>query len=179
MITRRSGGVEEESLELTVRYKGLEKKVVGNPAEVSREFFAFLAREFPSLTILTRVSIGTDLISLLEDCEGVIALAPEGVVLLATDLSSLTDKELVLLHLLKAKIANLTGKSEKDSLKSSDLMTLTGKSAGTLAGRISELCSEGLAERAGKAEYRITTLGTHRFRREVLPKIKSHEVATA
>jgi predicted transcriptional regulator len=74
--------------------------------------------------------------------------------------------------LAKARIAQLLGKSEKDSIQSADLVAATKKTAGTVAGRLSELCGESLAERKGKGEYRATTLGLHVFREQILPKLR-------
>ncbi len=100
-------------------------------------------------------------------------MTPEGVVVTAP-VDQLADRELLLLHLAKASIAHMLGKSEKDLVQSSDLISQTKKSAGTVAGRLSELCGETLAERKGKGEYRVTTLGLHIFREQVLPKLKTN-----
>jgi hypothetical protein len=85
----------------------------------------------------------------------------------------LADRELLLLHLAKARIAQMLGKSETELVQSSELIEATKKSAGTVAGRLSELCAESLAERKGKGEYRATTLGLHVFSEQVLPKLRT------
>lgn len=99
-------------------------------------------------------------------------MTPEGVVVTAP-VDQLADRELLLLHLAKASIAHMLGKSEKDLVQSSDLISQTKKSAGTVAGRLSELCGETLGKK-GKGEYRVTTLGLHIFREQVLPKLKTN-----
>jgi predicted transcriptional regulator len=66
----------------------------------------------------------------------------------------------------------MLGKSDKDLVQSAELIAATKKTAGTVAGRLSELCGESLAERKGKGEYRITTLGLHVFREQILPKLR-------
>jgi hypothetical protein len=101
----------------------------------------------------------------------VLAVTPEGVVV-TVPVDILADRELVLLHLAKARIAQMLGKSEKDFVQSAELIAATKKTAGTVAGRLSELCSESLAERKGKGEYRATTLGLRAFREQVIPKLK-------
>jgi hypothetical protein len=88
-------------------------------------------------------------------------------------LDKLADRELILFHLAKARIAQMLGKSEKDFVQSSDLIAATKRTSGTVAGRLSELCTENLAERKGKGEYRATTLGLHIFREQILPKLKT------
>jgi hypothetical protein len=66
----------------------------------------------------------------------------------------------------------MLGKSENDLVQSASLIAATKKTSGTVAGRLSELCGETLAERKGKGEYRATTLGLHVFREQILPKLK-------
>jgi hypothetical protein len=87
----------------------------------------------------------------------------------------LADRELLLLHLAKEKMAELTGKSTSDTVQASALIAATKRSSGTVAGRLSELCAESLAERKGKGEYHVTTLGLHIFQEQVLPKLRKNQ----
>ena len=161
-----------QPLEVTIKYGSLEKKIIGVPDQVALDVFTFLTKAVPQLELAARLSLNVDVAELAKACEGVIAATPEGVVVtVPTD--SLADRELLLLHLAKARIAQMLGKSDKDYVQSADLITATKKTSGTVAGRLSELCGENLAERKGKGEYRATTLGMHIFRETVLPKLKS------
>jgi hypothetical protein len=158
-------------LEVIIRYGTIERKVTGQPDQVARDVLSFLNSVIPELELASRLVLSVDITSLATACEGVLAITPEGVVVTAP-VDMLADRELLLLHLAKARIAQMLGKSEKDLVNSSDLIAFTKKSAGTVAGRLSELCGENLAERKGKGEYRATTLGLHVFREQVLPKLK-------
>jgi len=162
----------EERLEVTIRYGAVEKKIIGAPELVAQETFSFLMKTVPELELASRLTLSTDIRELAKECEGVIAVTPEGVVTIART-ETLADRELILLHLAEAQIAHFLGKREKDFVQSADLVNATKKTAGTVAGRLSELCSEKLVERKGKGEYRATTLGMHVFREQVLPKLKS------
>jgi len=158
-------------LEVTIRYGAIEKKITGSPEQVAQDVLAFLRSVIPELELASHLALSVDINSLAKACEGVLAVTPEGIVVtVPTDI--LADRELLLLHLAKASIAEILGKSETDLVQSSDLIAATKKSAGTVAGRLSELCGESLAERKGKGEYRVTTLGLHVFREQVLPKLK-------
>jgi len=159
-------------LEVTIRYGNLEKKITGNPDQVARDVLVFLNEAIPQLELASRLSLSVDINSLAEACAGILAVTPEGVVV-TVPVDTLADRELLLLHLAKARIAQMLGKSDKDSLQSAELISATKKTAGTVAGRLSELCGETLAERKGKGEYRATTLGLHVFREQVLPKLRS------
>jgi len=158
-------------LEVTIKYGTLEKKVTGQPEQVAKEVFAFLTKAIPELELASHLALSVDLSDLAKACEGVLAVTPEGVVVTAP-VDKLADRELMLLHLAKARIAQMLGKSDKDFVQSADLIASSKKTAGTVAGRLSELCGENLAERKGKGEYRATTLGLHIFRTQVLPKLK-------
>jgi len=125
----------------------------------------------PELDLASQLTLSVDVNDLAQACQGVLAVTPEGMVI-TVPTENLADRELVLLHLAKARIAQMLGKSEKDLVQSAELIAATKKTAGTVAGRLSELCGESLAERKGKGEYRVTTLGLHVFREQILPKLK-------
>ncbi|MGP8068721.1 MAG: hypothetical protein ACLP5V_02390 [Candidatus Bathyarchaeia archaeon] len=160
-----------QPLEVIIKYGTLEKKITGQPNQVAQEVLSFLNKAIPQLELASHLSLSVDVNELAKACEGILAVTPEGVVV-TVPIDQLADRELLLLHLAKARIAQMLGKSDKDLVQSADLIVATKKSAGTVAGRLSELCGESLAERKGKGEYRVTTLGMHLFREQVLPKLK-------
>ncbi len=162
---------EQTTIEVVIRYRDVEKTIKGSPEDVFRGVFQFLSETIPSLAVVSKITLTVNFADFLKDAAGVFAVTPEGVVIL-TPLETLTDRELVLLYLVRAKIGFETGRSEKETLLASDLISFTGKGSGTVAGRLSELSGEGLVERTGKGEYRVTTFGLHRFRQDVLPKVK-------
>jgi hypothetical protein len=162
---------EEGQVEVAIRYRDVEKTIRGKPEEVFRGVFQFLSETIPALDVVSRITLTVNFADFLREAAGVFAVTQEGVVVL-TPLEALTDRELVMLHLIRAKVSFETGKSEKETLLASDLISFTGKGSGTVAGRLSELSGEGLVERIGKGEYRVTTFGLHRFRQDMLPKLK-------
>lgn len=162
---------KQEQIEVVIRYRDVEKIIRGNPDQVFQDTFRFLSEVIPVLEVVSKITLSVNFADLLEETAGVFAITPEGVVVL-TPPDALTDRELILLYLVRAKVGFETKKSEKETLLASDLISLTGKGSGTVAGRLSDLSSEGLVERIGKGEYRVTTFGLHRFRQHVLPKLK-------
>jgi hypothetical protein len=162
---------QQAQVEVAIRYRDVEKTIRGSPEDVFRGVFQFLCETIPTLDTVSRITLTVNFADFLREAAGVFALTQEGVVIL-TPLEALTDRELVMLNLVKTKVAFETGKSEKETLLASDLISFTGKGSGTVAGRLSELSGEGLVERIGKGEYRVTTFGLHRFRQDVLPKLK-------
>jgi hypothetical protein len=160
-----------QPLEVTIRYGTLEQKITGPPEFVAQEVFAFLAKTIPQFQLASRLTLSVDINELAKASEGVLAVTREGVVV-TVSVENLADRELILLHLAKARIAQMLGTSDKDFVQSADLIAATKRTGGTVAGRLSELCTENLAERKGKGEYRATTLGLHVFQEQVLPKLK-------
>jgi len=159
-------------LEVTIRYGELEKKISGPPEQVTQEVISFLTSVVPQLDLASRLTLSADINELAKESEGILASTPEGlVVMVPTD--KLADRELVMLHLARARIAQMLGKSDKDTVQSADLAAAAKRSSGTVAGRLSELCSEGLAERKGKGEYRATTLGLRFYGEQIIPKLRS------
>lgn len=161
-----------QPLEITIKYGTLEKRITGPPNQVAQEVFVFLMKTIPELELASRLALSVDIKELAQACEGVVAVTPEGVVVTVST-EHLADRELVLLQLAKARIAQVLGKTNDDLMQSADIIGATKKSSGTVAGRLSELCGESLAERKGKGEYRITTLGLHVFREQILSKLKA------
>jgi len=162
---------EERKIEVYIKYKDFEKKIVGNADEVLKELISFLTQIYPKLELAEKLSLTVDVNELITAFQGIIAVTPEGIVTLA-NVEALPDKELILFHLVKTKVSRLLGKSEKESLLISDILSSTKHSVGSIAGRLSELCSEGFVERVGKGEYRVTTYGLDYFLKNVIPKLK-------
>jgi len=164
--------VEESGLELSVKYKDMEVKFSGTPEDVIRSFFRFMSKILPAYDLASNLVLTVDLENLLRSVAGIIALTPEGPVITVPREKIGGEKNVILLHLLKAYIGYQTGRLEKDSLSTAEIISLTGGKAGTVAARLSELTSLGWVERIGRGEYRITTLGIVSFMEETLPKIK-------
>jgi len=164
--------VKENGLELSVKYKDMEVKFSGTPEDVIRSFFRFMSKILPAYDLASNLVLTVDLENLLRSVAGIIALTPEGPVITVPREKIGGEKNVILLHLLKAYIGYQTGRLEKDSLSTAEILSLTGGKAGTVAARLSELTSLGWVERIGRGEYRITTLGIVSFMEETLPKIK-------
>ncbi|MBS7644820.1 MAG: hypothetical protein QW569_07040 [Candidatus Bathyarchaeia archaeon] len=163
--------MSQEELEVHIKYLGLEKTIRGDVDLVLREIIKFFSKVLPAFELISKLTLTVDLEELLETCKGLIAITDEGVVATAPT-EKLPDKDLILLYLVMARLAHRIGRSERDTMFISDILSTTKRSPGTIAGRLSELASEGLVDRVGKGEYRITTLGLDHFVRNVASKLK-------
>lgn len=168
-------GSGEANLELTVKYKDVEARFSGKPDEVLRAFFGFMGRVLPTYDLASQLTLTIDLENLLVSVKDLIAFTPEGPVIVVPRERLGGDRNVIMLNLIRAYIGYKTGRLERDSLSTSEIMALTGGKSGTVAARLSELTDMGLVERVGRGEYRVTTLGIKYFLDEVLPKIKLEE----
>jgi len=163
---------EEKKFEVSVKYGQLESHFTGTVDEVLRGVIGFLSKVCPTYDLASRLVMAVDVEKLIEDLEGIIAITEEGLVsTIPSDL--LSDKEAIRLQLIKAYLSYRLARQDKETMSLGDIVTETRGKPGAVAGRLSEMGSEGLVVRAGRGEYRITTLGIKDFCDTILPKIKS------
>lgn len=167
-----SRGGEAPKLKITIKYGALETTCEGSADEAMKFVFNFIKDVYPNYKLVKSLTLTVDLENLLKGLKNVISFLPKGrpVVLRSTD--KLTDSELILTYLVAAYAGNQIGMAEDDNLSMADLLDKTGKPAGTVAGRLSELAGELYVERVGRGKYRITAYGVKEFMEEVLPKLE-------
>ena len=160
----------EETVTVHIKYQETEQTFTGDANQVWVSINRFFSEMIPVLQTVKKALLTVDLESLIEDCKNVIAVAPEGPVLLVSR-QKLTDNETLTLQLLATYIGNKLGQS-KDYLTKEELQAGLGKNAKITSTRLGELCREGLATKTEKGNYRITTLGIKRSQEETLPEIR-------
>jgi len=165
----------EDLLELFAKYRDMELRFKGKPDDVVRSLLKFIQQVLPTYDLASNLILTVDLEDLLRSLEGIIAFTPEGPVVTISRDKIGGERDAILLHLVKAYIGYKTGRLEKDSLATNEIVSLTGGKSSTVGARLSELTSLGWIKRIGRGEYRITTLGIRNFIDEVLPKIESGE----
>jgi hypothetical protein len=160
----------KESVTVHIKYQETEQTFTGDANQVWISINRFFSEMIPALQTVKKALLTVDLESLIEDCKNVIAVAPEGPVLLVSR-QKLTDNETLTLQLLATYIGNKLGQS-KDYLTKEELQAGLGKNAKITSTRLCELCREGSATKTEEGNYRITTLGIKRSQEETLPEIR-------
>lgn len=158
------------TIEVVLKHSGVENRIIGSPETVVRELLSYFSRVYPSVELVSRLVLSVDSVEFLQSCTGVLAVSPEGLVVLR-DLKDLKDKELMMIHLAGSRLQHQMGKKESDTLSLDEITKTTGRSTGTVAGRLSELCNEQLVERVGKGSYRLTTMGTRVVIKNLMPRV--------
>jgi len=163
--------LSEEKITVHVKYRNVEQTFVGNVNDVWVSVNRFFSQMIPSFNLTHKVMLTVDLQKIIEDVEGVIAIAPEGPELLISK-QELTDSETIQLYLLAAHIGHRLGRLGRDSSSKEELQTRLGKSSKITSTRLGELCREGMATKNGEGDYKITTIGIKRLQEETLVKIR-------
>lgn len=163
---------EAPKLKATIKYGSLESTCEGSADEVLKFVFSFIKDVYPNYEIISGLTLTVDLERLLRGLKGVISFLPKGrpVILKSTD--KLPDSDLILTYLVAAYAGNQIGMAEDANLSMADLLDKTGKPAGTVAGRLSELVSELYVERVGRGKYRVTAYGVKEFMEKLLTKLE-------
>ena len=160
----------QETVTVQIKYQETEQTFTGDPNQVWRSINRFFSEMIPGLETVKKAILTVDLEGLIEDCKNIIAIAPEGPVLLLSK-QKLTDSETLTLHLLATYIGSKLGQP-KAILTKEELQTGLGKTAKITSTRLGELIREGLAAKTEEGNYKITTFGIKRFQEEALPEIR-------
>lgn len=161
---------KREMIIVQIKYQDFEQLFTGDPDKVWISINRFFSEMVPALDIVKKALLTVDIENLIEDCKNIIAVAPEGPVLLVSR-NKLTDNETLALTLLSVYIGNKLGQS-KGVLSKEELQTELRKSAKITSTRLGELIRNGYALKTDDGNYKITTLGIKRFQEEILPEIK-------
>ncbi len=163
---------ENPKLKVTIKYGSIESTCEGPADEVLKFVFRFIKDVYPNYAIVSGLTLTVDLENLLKGLRDVITFLPKGQPVILKPIKDLTDSDLILTYLVAAYAGNQIGLAEKGYLSMANLLDRTGKPAGTVAGRLSELVGRLCVERVGRGEYRITPYGIKEFMEEVLPKLE-------
>ena len=161
---------KNETITVHIKYQEFEQKFTGDPNQVWISINRFFSEMVPALQTIKKALLTVDLKILIEGCQNVIAVAPEGPVLLVSR-NKLTDSETLTLHMIATYIGNRLGQSKEDLTKE-EMQVILGKSAKITSTRLGELIREGCAIKTDEGNYKITTLGIKRFQKEDLPEIQ-------
>jgi hypothetical protein len=162
--------LNKETVTVHIKYMDTEQTFTGEVDQVWAGVNRFFSEMIPTLQIVKKALLTVDLENLIEDCKNIIAVTPEGPVLLVSK-QKLTDSETLTLNLLATYIGNKLGLS-KSFLTKEELQAGLGKNAKITGTRLGELCREGYATKTEEGNYQITTLGIKRFQEETLPEIR-------
>ena len=106
-----------------------------------------------------------------------VRITPEGPRVWTQD-RKFSDRDVILLQLVAARIASLSGKSASDAMSVGEIEAATGLYPKTISSRLSELTKSAHVERIhsqGGGKYRIATVGINRLGEQLSKKLKPQQ----
>jgi DNA-binding transcriptional ArsR family regulator len=164
----------ERELSISVSYEDAKVEFSGSPEVVMRSLHEFVSKVIPNMDLARTISVNYSLNDLIQMFKEYVRVTPEGP-RVWTQEKKLSDRDVILLQLVAARIASLSGKAQSDAMGVGEIEAATGLNPKTISSRLSELTKSALVERvdseqAGK--YRITTVGTNRLGEQLSKKLR-------
>jgi hypothetical protein len=163
---------DTNKLNVTITFGLLRTEFSGTPEEVVRQFNQFILQQLPQYDLAQKISVNFSLNDLMTTFSNFIRITPEGARIWSTDLS---DKEIIALQLVAAKIEYFLNKKPSQNLSLQEVQSSTGLNSKSISSRISEMVKANYVEREileKGVTHRITTLGIEWLRQQLQKKSK-------
>jgi hypothetical protein len=164
----------ERELRVSATYGEERVEFSGPPEVVMRSLHEYVSKWIPNMDLARIISVNYSLNDLIQMFKDYVRVTPEGPRVWTQD-RKLSDRDVILLQLVAARIASLSGKSASDAMGVSEIEAATGLYPKTISSRLSELTKSANVERAGSdqgGKYRITTMGTSRLGEQLSKKFR-------
>ncbi|MEM2876037.1 MAG: helix-turn-helix domain-containing protein [Candidatus Bathyarchaeia archaeon] len=161
----------EGELSVRIKFDGNEVEFSGDVDQVTRFFLKFLIDHYPSIKIISELKLTIDIEDLLRNLKGILAISDDEVLILPPR-GEMSDKEHILLILLKRYLESKLSLEDEDQLTMKEIVSQSGESKNTVSGRLSELVSEGMVKRVERGKYRVTPLGIKYLIDNVVPDLR-------
>jgi hypothetical protein len=139
-----------------------------------RSLHEFVSKMVPSLDLARAISVNFSLNDLIQLFKEYVRVTPEGPRVWTQD-KKLSDRDVIMLQLVAAKISHLSGRASSDAMGVGEIEGATGLYAKTISSRLSELTKSAVVERVDSdkgGKYRITTVGTSRLGEQLSKKFR-------
>jgi hypothetical protein len=171
----------DRELSVSVTYGDTKVDFTGSPEVVMRSLHEFISKVIPYMDLAKSISVNHSLNDLISMFRDFVRITPEGPRVWLEG-KKLSDRDVILLQLVAAKVANLTGKAQTDAVSVAEIQGATGLYAKTISSRLSELTKSAQVERVegeGGGRYRISTLGVHRLHEQLSKKFQKAQAGPA
>ncbi len=150
----------------------------GSAESVMSSVINFLSKQVPSMDLAKKISLNYSIPELIEAYGSLIKMTPEGPRIIPDSSDAkLSDKDMVALQLVAAKIAKDLGRLQDDAMQVAEIHTSTALNPKSISSRISEMVKAGYVVRDEKesGRYRITTAGIHWLNSTIAKKIRQSQ----
>lgn len=170
------GGIlsqEQVKLNVVVTYGQVKAEFGGSPEAVLIAINSFLKENIPELNLAKLISVNYPTYELINMYRDVIKITPEGPRVWSGEYK-FSDKDIVALQLIAARIGFETGNLDRSSLTLSEIQSSTGLKSKSISSRLSEITKPGLVEKETSEQgvkYKITTQGIYWLNNIISKKI--------
>ena len=164
----------ERELSVSVSYGDSSVEFSGSPEVVMRSLHEFVSKVIPNMDLARAISVNYSLNDLIQLFKEYVRITPEGPRVWTQD-RKLSDRDVIMLQLVAARIASLSAKTASDAMGVGEIEAATGLYPKTISSRLSELTKSANVERVESDQggrYRITTVGTNRLGEQLSKKFR-------
>ena len=154
---------QAENVNVIVTVGDVKVQFNGSAEAVTSSVMSFLSKQVPSIDLAKKISLNYSTQDLIKAYSNLIKITPEGPRVIPDSNVRLSDKDMVALQLIAARIARDLGRLTDDSMPVAEMHSATGLNPKSISSRISEMAKAGYVARDEKEQgrYRITTAGIH------------------
>jgi putative heme iron utilization protein len=165
---------QSDNVNVIVTVGDIKVQFSGSAESVMASVMSFLSKQVPSMDLAKRISLNYSAQELIEAYSYLIKITPEGPRVIPDSDVRLSDKDLVALQLVAAKIAKDLGRVHDDSMQVAEMHGATALNPKSISSRISEMVKAGHVARDEKepGKYRITTAGIHWLNSTIAKKVR-------
>ncbi len=147
----------------------------GSAESVMASVMNFLSKQVPGMDLARKIALNYAAPELIESYSKLIKITPEGPRVIPEPGVNLSDKDVVALQLIAARIARDLGKLDEDAMQVADIQAATALNPKSISSRISEMVKAGHVARDEKeaGRYRITTAGIHWLTSTIAKKLRT------
>ncbi|HKZ61280.1 MAG TPA: hypothetical protein VJZ68_02525 [Nitrososphaera sp.] len=164
-----------DTVNVTVTMGDVKVQFSGSAESVMASVMSFLSKQVPSMDLAKKISLNYSAQELIEAYSHLIKITPEGPRVIPDSDARLSDKDMVALQLIAARIAKDLDRLQEDAMQVSEIHAATALNPKSISSRISEMVKAGHVARDEKesGKYRITTAGIHWLNSTTAKKFKT------
>jgi predicted transcriptional regulator len=163
-----------ENVNVIVTVGDVKVQFSGSAESVMASVINFLSKQVPSMDLAKKISLNYTAPELIEAYATLIKMTPEGPRVIPDSDAKLSDKDIVALQLVAAKIAKDIGRLQDDAMQVAEIHASTALNPKSISSRISEMAKAGhvVRDENEPSKYRITTAGIHWLNSTIAKKIR-------
>ena len=166
---------QSDSVNVAVTVGDVKVQFSGSAESVMASVMSFLSKQVPSMDLAKKISLNYPAQELIDAYSHLIKMTPEGPRVIPDSDAKLSDKDIVALQLIAARIAKDLGRLQDDAMQVAEMHAATALNPKSISSRISEMVKAGHIARDEKEQgkYRITTAGIYWLNSTIARKFKS------